>query len=160
MRLVSMTAWSWPKPEVEYDRNRGTLHVWTRPNMTTTNIQLLNMTENDWIWPNFKIIFITKEKQIPQWGTCLFFFRSYSNKHVCRCGNFFFFRSSSTHSRSSLSRTRSCSQISVKLFRSSSFGHVNIPLVNLRIYNTWLLFLNCNFFAWCEREAKCMFRKI
>ena len=38
-----------------------------------------------------------------------------------------FFRSSSTHSRASLSRIRSCSQILVKLIRSSSFGHVNIP---------------------------------
>ena len=50
MRLVSMTKWGWPKPEVEYDRNQGTLHVWTRPNMTMTNVHLLNMTENDYFF--------------------------------------------------------------------------------------------------------------
>ena len=48
-----------------------------------------------------------------------------------------FFRSSSMHSCSSLSRIRSCSQISVKLIRSSSFGHVNIPL---KIFNKLKIF--------------------
>ena len=65
-RLVSMTEWRWPKPEIEYDRKRGTLHVWTWPNMTTTNVHLLNMTENDWIWPNIK-----KKFKIPQRQTCM-----------------------------------------------------------------------------------------
>ena len=55
-----------------------------------------------------------------------YFFRSYSHKHICCCGNFFDF-----FGQVQRIHVRRCQEFGhVHRIQSSSFGHVNIPLIN------------------------------
>ena len=140
----------------EYDQNRQILAVRTWTKLTTINVNLLHLTENDWIWPKFKNLKnITTLTKIHLMNLTeylilghnhlfilvvvvklmyLFYFRSNLTRHGHRCDNFYFkFRSSSSSECSSLSVF-----VQVQRFWSYSFGHIDsVMWITLPFFTFW-----------------------
>ena len=62
-RLVNLTESIWPKSGLNMTKTDKPYLLEHDQKMTTTNINLLSLTESDWIWPNEKkIIFPQRQK--------------------------------------------------------------------------------------------------
>ena len=105
-------------------------HDWI---LTMTNLHLLNMIENDWIWP--KIDFRSYSPvNVPRCGDIyyIFHFRSYSPVKVPRCGNIYNIFGHFHHVK--VSRCQFFGH--VHKFRSNSFGHLHSVKLTFLSKNT------------------------